>query len=1219
MRKLFRKATSLLLAAALCLSMAAISPALAADADKAPPTDITLPTFRWGNFKVLFTTDDVDWLKNITKLTVNGTEYTKADYILSTTYKVSSVTYEQDACYVAFGDGFDGDTGICVIAATGYCDLTLKVEKDGYNVTVVETTTPTEPTIPSEPDTPSQDKNPPTSYACGANSGYDFDFSFTDAADWLSAITGVTVNGTDWTKGSSSFSVWNNKNYYIDASSGRFIIGEAFDDNPATCVVTAKGYRDLTLTLDKTKHTATVVEEQQSDTYPITVEQAEHGTVSANYEKAAQGIEVTVTVTPDEDYALETLTVGGVDVTDQVADGEYTFTMPGEAVTVRAAFAAKAVPVPGVVTVNDLSLSTDFFDQDWLVTVKDHPGYVAAITEIRVNDTVWEKKTYDPSSGGSYRLLEDENQIVFAKKDFSGGTAAIPVLKSGDVISVTAKGYEMLEFKLVIDADGKASLAVNDGQGDGYQLWVKLDGSFEAAIVDQKGYDGVSGATGAGSVNKNSAVDVYGVRLPKDQEPEEADWKKLDHSADPSTGYVEQAVVNIVPDTDSGTSEGSDSGMRGVFMPAMSSSLTLDGTPKDPGTYLISVTITDDQGRTATSNALPFRVYTGKELLADQLAEDKLGAGTLKQTQDGKYMWDIMEPWVITDFGSNVAGEENSVRVPAGLKAWYGSHQSGTYGVLGADLAWEQVEAGNIPQTLYIPAGCDLTLVNMEVLSNVRIVVENGGKLTLRDSGVQGIIDVQGGGTFSMNYNDFGGGEFLTGASINGQLRLADGAILENAAIYSHINYLANGDLVDRTSYEPVVTATGNVTVKGQVFIKGDAGGSKIGQAGLRVTDGTLTLADGATLVVYGGEGNVVNTKGGTAVQLENGTITGSGKLVAIGGQVLWEEGGTAVSGTGTISTGEVYLQGATASQAWNAQPGKAVSGDVTITSAKRHIADGSQKETVADDPLEDLYWKPGIDATPPLDLFVTQDSGNSGDNGNTGDNGNSGNNNNSGGPSSGGGSSSGGSSSGGSGSGGSSSGSNTSGGSANTSAGGSASGNIQFSDVKDSDYFAPAVRWAAEQGVTQGVSADQFGSDLACTRGQIVTFLWRAAGSPEPKGGVNTGFADVSPDDYCAKAVAWAVENGITSGVGDGLFAPDQTCTRAQSVTFLHRAAGEENGQSSGSFADVPQDSYYAGAVQWAVENGVTSGVGEGRFAPEARCTRSQIITFLYQTYQGK
>ena len=204
---------------------------------------------------------------------------------------------------------------------------------------------------------------------------------------------------------------------------------------------------------------------------------------------------------------------------------------------------------------NDLSLSTDFFDQDWLVTVKDHPGYVAVITEIRVNDTVWEKKDYDPSSGGSYRLLEDEEQIVFAKKDFSSDPT-VPVLKSGNVISVTAKGYEKLEFKLVVDTDGNPYLEANDGQGDGYQLWVKLDGTFEAAIVDQKGYDGVSGATGAGSVNKNSAVDVYGVRLPKGQEPEEADWKKLDHSADPSTGYVEQAVVNIVPDTDSGTPRG---------------------------------------------------------------------------------------------------------------------------------------------------------------------------------------------------------------------------------------------------------------------------------------------------------------------------------------------------------------------------------------------------------------------------------------------------------------------------------------------------------------------------------------------------------------------------------------------------------------------------------------------------------------------------------------
>ena len=110
-----------------------------------------------------------------------------------------------------------------------------------------------------------------------------------------------------------------------------------------------------------------------------------------------------------------------------------------------------------------------------------------------------------------------------------------------------------------------------------------------------------------------------------------------------------------------------------------------------------------------------------------------------------------MEPWAIKNFGSNVENETESVRVPKDLEVWYGSHESGTYGYLGYDLAWKEVEKGNIPQTLYIPNGCNLTLMNMKILSSVRIVVENGGKLTLRDSTVQGIIDVQSGGTFSMN------------------------------------------------------------------------------------------------------------------------------------------------------------------------------------------------------------------------------------------------------------------------------------------------------------------------------------------------------------------------------------------------------------------------------------------------------------------------------------
>ena len=249
-------------------------------------------------------------------------------------------------------------------------------------------------------------------------------------------------------------------------------------------------------------------------------------------------------------------------------------------------------------------------------------------------------------------------------------------------------------------------------------------------------------------------------------------------------------------------------------------------------------------------------------------------------------------------------------------------------------------------------------------------MVENGGKLTLRDSTVQGIIDVQSGGTFSMNYNAYNK-KYETGASICGQLRMEDGSILENAAIYSHANYLANGDLTDRTTHEPVVMTTGNVQVKGQVFISGDAGGSEIGQSGLRVS-GTLTLDNGAVLAVYGGKGTVVDTKGGTAIELNNGTITGGGKVIALGGEVLWKHGGAAVSGTGTIATTEAYLQGATAytHSPSKPQPGKAHDDTVTVTANRRHVADGELIDTV-DNPLADLYWKANIDATPNLSKYA--------------------------------------------------------------------------------------------------------------------------------------------------------------------------------------------------------------------------------------------------------
>ena len=173
------------------------------------------------------------------------------------------------------------------------------------------------------------------------------------------------------------------------------------------------------------------------------------------------------------------------------------------------------------------------------------------------------------------------------------------------------------------------------------------------------------------------------------------------------------------------------------------------------------------------------------------------------------------------------------------------------------------------------------------------------------------------------------------------------------------------------------------------------------------------------------------------------------------------------------------------------------------------------------------------------------------------------------------------------------------------------------FSDVSTGAYYHDAVKWAAEKGITGGTGDGKFSPNRPCTRAQIVTFLWRAAGSPEPQGAA--GFADISADAYYAKAVAWAVENGVTSGTEDGRFRPDQPCTRAQSVAFLYRAAGAPAVSGGSGFDDVAESAYYAAAVAWAQANGVTGGLGNGLFGPGNGCTRAQIVTFLYRAYQGK
>ena len=173
--------------------------------------------------------------------------------------------------------------------------------------------------------------------------------------------------------------------------------------------------------------------------------------------------------------------------------------------------------------------------------------------------------------------------------------------------------------------------------------------------------------------------------------------------------------------------------------------------------------------------------------------------------------------------------------------------------------------------------------------------------------------------------------------------------------------------------------------------------------------------------------------------------------------------------------------------------------------------------------------------------------------------------------------------------------------------------GETMFRDVPADAYYYEAVQWAVETGVTGGVGDDLFAPDAACTRAQIVTFLWRAAGSPEPQS--KADFTDVPANAYYAKAVAWALENGITKGTSATTFSPDDPCTRAQAVTFLARALSAK-AEGTADFFDVAESAYYCGAVAWAAENDVTSGVGGKRFAPDQTCTRAQIVTFLYRAY---
>ena len=799
------------------------------------------------------------------------------------------------------------------------------------------------------------EKSPPDKVAscttAGISKGFAITFNTSDE-DWFQAISSVQTAGTSYKKASGFWDFEDTgSSYRLLPTDKQILIGEGFTDTTATCVISADGYSNLTLTLNKSNHTATVVTAETAQTYKITTAVTTHGTVTVDPTSAKKGDTVTITATPDTGYSLKSLTAAdssgkNISITNS------SFQMPASDVTITAVFEKKAADAEKEISIDDISVTKDSFNGLWQFRFQDS-NYLNSVKQISVNDTAWEAYSFTPSTGGKYRIKD--STLEFAQNSF-GQTAA---LKSGDVITITANGYKTLTFKVSIK-DDKLTVSSESTPGDDMQLHVRLVGSFESALVNQKGYDAISGASTNVTQNKNSDASVEVALVKKGQTPQDSDWKLLSESD--IRVISKGSSVNIANRTD--PAKGNDSGMAGVYS-VHDGSITLAGTPAKPEIYDISVTITNELGRTATSNTLPFRIYSGEETLQDQLT-----LANCTKTADGKYMYD-MEPWAIKNF--TLPSGDQTVVVPADVKAWYGSHTSGTYGKLGYAVPEGTLQ----PQTLILPKGCDLTLVNMDMLSSVKIVVQDGAKLTLRDSVIQGAVEVENGGTFSMNYNDYGGGEFLNGASINGKLILKDGSTLENAKIYSNTNNIANGSEARRNT-DPVVVINGNVKLKGKVFLRGDeaptgtdpaTGKSYTGQAGLQV-NGTLTLEKDAVLAVFGGGKDATTSNGGTAIRLNGGTITGEGKLIAVGGDGHFGQGGDAVSGNGTISVADAYLEGG-ASVSKSGTAGKALGDQVKLSgNTNRKLIDGETGSAIDYD--HDTYWR-DILTLPDLSLYTVE------------------------------------------------------------------------------------------------------------------------------------------------------------------------------------------------------------------------------------------------------
>lgn len=543
------------------------------------------------------------------------------------------------------------------------------------------------------------------------------------------------------------------------------------------------------------------------------------------------------------------------------------------------------------------AINESFFENKYSIEPKDK---ISKIRQIFLNNKEYRKTSSKAAVFGENYFIDEANKVLYLGQKVPDGYVVKFILNDGSSISFERKGDTFVK------KDNNYSK----------KYYLRIVGSFEAAIIGQQKYDALSSATGGGvNSNKNSNVKLQ-IAYTDKETPSDSDFKdakEVTHNL--------QLEAKMVSD---------DSGMQAKYS-EMDNSIKLSGIPSKKGNYKVFVQSKDGKLK---SNELDFEVFDSNEVTLEERLVDK-EFKTLKNPATKKE-WD-MKPWVIKKFGK----DKEEVTVPKNLKLWFGSRESGKYSELGYPI--EENKATT--QTLIVTG--ELYLINMKILSSVNIVVKDSGKLNLSDSSLYGKITVENGGTLEVNYDDYHK-SFASGSSINGQIILKDGATLQNSVIYSNANYLTDGKNAKHIQ-TPVVSVQGNATIKGNVFIRGDeapTGEQYKGQGAMEIAKGkTLTIEKDAKLGLFAGGRYALTSNGGDTLKLE-GTVAGKGTLIAVGGNGRFSgKGGNGVSGNGTITVDNAYLHGGNSYMSKN-EGGKAVLDSITIDKKTKGYAIDGKKST---------------------------------------------------------------------------------------------------------------------------------------------------------------------------------------------------------------------------------------------------------------------------------